>query len=203
MSKRRSERPATATGSDEAFGAEVLALLQPLYATALRLSRSKPDAEDLVQDTVVKALRFSDSFARGSNLKAWLFTILHNTWRNARRGAGRNPVEADSELMELTDARGGGGVRSETPEAILLRSTLDADVQAALDDLPEIFREAVWLRDVDEFSYAQIAEVLGIPIGTVMSRISRARRILFSNLSTRDGATVPAARHRRASGDHG
>jgi RNA polymerase sigma-70 factor (ECF subfamily) len=148
---RRRTTPAT----DE-FSAEVLAWLQPLYATALRLARNRADAEDLVQDTVVKALRFSDRFTPGTNLKAWLYTILHNTWRNRKRDAARDTVEVDSEAVEDAASLPGGPVALETPERILLRDTLDADLQAALDALPDVFREAVWLRDVEEFTYAEI-----------------------------------------------
>lgn len=167
----------------DAFAAEVLSFLEPLYATALRLTRNRPDAEDLVQDTVVKALRFADRFTPGTNLKAWLYTILHNTWRNRRRDAARETVDVDSSRVEEA-AQLDGPLAAETPEQLLLRSTLDADLQAALDGLPEAFREAVWLRDVDEFTYAEIAEMLGIPQGTVMSRISRGRRQLFDRLTT-------------------
>ena len=166
----------------DAFAGEVLGFLEPLYATALRLTRNRPDAEDLVQDTVVKALRFADRFTPGTNLKAWLYTILHNTWRNRRRDASRDTVDVDSSRVEEA-AQLDGPLAAETPEQILLRSTLDADLQAALDALPEAFREAVWLRDVEEFTYAEIAEMLGIPAGTVMSRISRGRRQLFDRLS--------------------
>jgi RNA polymerase sigma-70 factor (ECF subfamily) len=188
--------------SSERFAAEVVAFLDPLYATALRLTRNRPDAEDLVQDTVVKALRFSNRFERGTNLKAWLYTILHNTFRNRVRDAGRHGVEANSQAVdaaadrlaarpELIDGGTAGlglGLTNvqaalETPEQILLRKTLDADLQTALDSLPESFREAVWLRDVDEFSYAEIAKMLDIPMGTVMSRISRGRRLLFERLT--------------------
>jgi RNA polymerase sigma-70 factor (ECF subfamily) len=165
----------------EALAAEALRYLEPLFATALRLTRNRSDAEDLVQDTFVKVLRFSGQFAPGTNLKAWLYTILHNTWRNRRRGAARDTVEIDSQRVE--EAAAAGSDAGDTPERILLRATLDADLQAALDALPEAFREAVWLRDVEEFSYAEIAEMLGIPIGTVMSRISRGRRLLFEKLS--------------------
>jgi RNA polymerase sigma-70 factor (ECF subfamily) len=171
----------------DTFAREALALLEPLFATALRLTRNRSDAEDLVQDTYVKAFRFADRFERGTNLKAWLYTILHNTWRNRRRDASRDTVEVDSERVERA-ATLDGPVAADTPEHILLRATLDADLQAALDELPDAFREAVWLRDVEEFSYAEIAEMLGIPIGTVMSRISRGRRLLFERLS------APAAR---------
>jgi len=167
----------------DAFAAEVLALLEPLYATAMRLTRNRADAEDLVQDTYVKAFRFTDRFERGTNLKAWLYTILHNTWRNRRRDASRDTVEVDSERVEQAASLPDGPAALENPEHILLRATLDADLQAALDSLPDAFREAVWLRDVEEFSYAEIAGMLGVPIGTVMSRISRGRRLLYERLS--------------------
>ena len=167
----------------DGFNAEVLTYLEPLYATALRLTRNRADAQDLVQDTLVKAFRFADRFERGTNLKAWLYTILHNTWRNRRRDAARDTVEVDSERVEEAAAVIDGVGSPDTPERILLRDTLDADLQAALDALPDAFREAVWLRDVEEFTYAEIAQMLGIPIGTVMSRISRGRRLLFDRLT--------------------
>ena len=179
----RRRQPADA----DAFGAEVLRYLESLYATAMRLTRNRADAEDLVQDTLVKAFRFSDKFEPGTNLRAWLSTILHNTWRNRVRDASRDAVEVDSEQVELAAAGPGAGQPVDTPERILMRSTLDADLQAALDELPEAFRQAVWLRDVEEFTYAEIAQMLNVPIGTVMSRISRGRRLLFEKLS------VPAA----------
>jgi RNA polymerase sigma-70 factor (ECF subfamily) len=193
-------RPSSAPTAADDLAAEALGFLEPLYTTALRLTRNRPDAEDLVQDTFVKALRFADRFKRGTNLKAWLYTILHNTWRNRRRDAARHAVEIDSTRVEeaaLQDGLLPVGAAFETPEHLLLRSTLDADLQAALDDLPEAFRVAVWLRDVEEFSYAEIAEMLGIPLGTVMSRISRGRRLLFERLSaTTPGARVEAAGRR-------
>lgn len=167
----------------DAFGAEVLGYLGPLYATALRLTRNRPDAEDLVQDTLVKALRFSDRFERGTNMRAWLSTILHNTWRNRLRDASRENVEVDSARVEEA-AQQEDPAASETPEQLLLRATLDADLRAALDQLPDVFRQAVWLRDVEEFSYAEIASTLDVPIGTVMSRISRGRRMLLDALRT-------------------
>lgn len=167
------------------FAAEAMRLLEPLYGTAMRLTRNRADAEDLVQDTFVKALRFEDRFVPGSNLKAWLYTILHNTWKNRLRGAAREPVDVDSERVEEAGAQAGTGDGPgaiETPEHLLLRATLDADLQSALDEMPEAFREAVWLRDVEEFTYAEIAEMLGVPVGTVMSRISRGRRMLARRL---------------------
>jgi len=181
----------------DAFGSEVLAYLGPLYGTALRLTRNRADAEDLVQDTVVKALRFSDRFEPGTNLRAWLSTILHNTWRNRLRGASRETVDVDSARVEEAAEQPGEGSAIETPEQILLRDTLDADVRTALDGLPDVFRQAVWLRDVEEFSYAEMAKILDVPIGTVMSRISRGRRMLLEALrasKTRDErGRLPAA----------
>lgn len=174
----------------DAFGAEVLRYLAPLYATAMRLTRNRTDAEDLVQDTVVKALRFSDKFERGTNMRAWLSTILHNTWRNRLRDASRDAVEVDSTLVEDAVAEPAASA-NETPEQLLLRSTLDADLKAALDSLPDIFRQAVWLRDVEEFSYAEIAETLKVPIGTVMSRISRGRKMLLDRLRATRTVAVP------------
>jgi RNA polymerase sigma-70 factor (ECF subfamily) len=174
----RRRRPVDA----DAFGAEVLRYLEPLYATALRLTRNRADAEDLVQDTLVKAFRFSDKFEPGTNLKAWLSTILHNTWRNRVRDAGREAVDVDSTRLEEAEAAADGSSTSETPEQLLLRSTLDGDLRAALDELPDVFRQAVWMRDVEEFSYAEIAKMLDVPIGTVMSRISRGRRLLLDQL---------------------
>jgi len=171
----------------DTVAARAMEFLEPLYATALRLTRNPADAEDLVQDTFVKALRFSDRFAAGSNLKAWLYTILLNTWRNRRRDAARNVVDVDTARVEAAEAATDGPAALETPEQILLRASVREDLQAALDELPEVFREAVWLRDVEEFTYAEIAEMLGIPIGTVMSRISRGRRMLFDRLNTAPG----------------
>jgi RNA polymerase sigma-70 factor (ECF subfamily) len=185
-------RPSPAPSNADDFSAEALQFLEPLFATAMRLTRNRADAEDLVQDTFVKAFRHSGQFKRGTNLRAWLYTILHNTWRNRRRDASRDAVEVDSEQVELAADGGGGGEPVDTPERILMRATLDADLQAALDELPDAFRQAVWLRDVEEFSYAEIAEMLSVPIGTVMSRISRGRRMLFERLSTATAA-APAA----------
>jgi RNA polymerase sigma-70 factor, ECF subfamily len=164
-----------------AFADEALASLDSLYRMALRLTRAPADAEDLVQETYLKAFRAADRFQPGTNLKAWLFTILHNTARNRVRDRARAAV-VDSELVEQAGERPAPGDAIETPETLLLRDTLAPELQAAVDALPDAFRQAVWLRDVEEFSYAEIAEMLGIPPGTVMSRISRGRRMLFERL---------------------
>ncbi|MDP7294267.1 MAG: sigma-70 family RNA polymerase sigma factor [Vicinamibacterales bacterium] len=109
-------------------------------STALRLTRNATDAEDLVQDTYLKAFRFAGTFEPGTNLKAWLFTILHNTFRNDVRHAGRDPIDVDSEVVEQSPSRPG---QDTSPEQLLLRQTPDADLQAALDALPTPFRQAV------------------------------------------------------------
>jgi RNA polymerase sigma-70 factor (ECF subfamily) len=169
-----------------AFEAEALASLDSLYRTAMRLTHDAADAEDLVQDTYLKAFRAADRFAPGTNLRAWLFTILHNTARNRARDRARDAVDVDSEVVERSaDTRGvsaGAGGAFETPESLLLRDTLTPELREAIDDLPPAFRQAVWLRDVEEFSYAEIGAMLDVPIGTVMSRISRGRRLLFDRL---------------------
>jgi RNA polymerase sigma-70 factor (ECF subfamily) len=166
------------------FEAEALACLDSLYRTALRLTRVPADAEDLVQDTYLKAFRAADRFEPGTNLRAWLFTILHNTARNRARDRSRDTVTVDSEVVErAADVPFTPGAVVETPEAQLIRETLDPDLKAAVDGLPDTFRQAVWLRDVEEFSYAEIARMLDVPIGTVMSRISRGRRMLFEALN--------------------
>jgi len=169
-------------GPEAEFAQAALAHIDSLYGTALRLTRRAVDAEDLVQDTYLKAFRAAHQFEAGTNLKAWLFTILHNTFRNIRRHDGRNPVDVDSEAVEraVSDAPG-----TQSPEQILTRATLDPDLQGALDALPDAFRQAVWLRDVEELSYAEMAKVLDVPMGTVMSRISRGRRALAEGLQAR------------------
>ena len=180
--------PARETEGD-GFAGATLEFLDSLYGAALRLTRNADRAQDLVQDTYLKAIRARQSFAEGTNLKAWLYTILHNTWRNRQRDGARARVEFDSEAVERTVESGrlraeryGEPGSAETPESLLLRDTLNADLQAALDGLAESFREVVWLRDVDDLTYQEIADVLDIPIGTVMSRLSRGRKQLYDAL---------------------
>ena len=179
--------PPKPTDAGDGFVEEALSYVDSLYGTALRLTRRPADADDLVQDTYLKAFRAASQFERGTNLKAWLFTILHNTFRNMRRHDVRSPIDVDSETVErAADVM----AQDQTPELLLTRDTLDIDLQEALDALPEAFRQAVWLRDVEEFSYAEIARMLGVPLGTVMSRISRGRRMLFERLSTTRAAAT-------------
>ena len=181
MPTGQSPEPEPASDRSAAFELEALASIDSLYRTALRLTRVPADAEDLVQDTYLKAFRAADSFEAGTNLRAWLFTILHNTFRNRTRDRSREPITADSETVERAAERPTQG--GATPESLLMRDVLGPELQAAVDDLPDSFRQAVWLRDVEEFSYAEIASMLDVPIGTVMSRISRGRRMLFERLN--------------------
>jgi RNA polymerase sigma-70 factor (ECF subfamily) len=186
--RRRTSEPAQ---DEDDFSGATLEFLDSLYGAALRLTRNADRAQDLVQDTYLKAIRARGRYTTGSNLKAWLYTILHNTWRNRQRDGARSRVSFDSAVVEeaAEGASLGPSGHVESPETLLLRATIDADLQQALDALPESFREAVWLRDVDELSYQEIASVLGVPIGTVMSRLSRGRKQLFLLL------TVQRQRH--------
>ena len=175
------------------FEADALACLDSLYRTALRLTGVPADAEDLVQENYLRAFRAADQFEPGTNLKAWLFTILHNVARNRLRDRAREAVTFDSDTVERAvdgQPSGFGGHGPDTPETLLLRDILDRDVQEAIDALPDPFRQAVLLRDVEEFSYAEIAAMLAIPVGTVMSRISRGRRQLFDRLSATRGVAL-------------
>jgi RNA polymerase sigma-70 factor (ECF subfamily) len=176
----RPDADAAPPADHDPFTSEALGLLDALYGMALRLTRDSDRAQDLVQDTYLKAFRARQRFAAGTNLKAWLFTILQNTWRNRRRDQARSRVEFDSEIVdEATDATVGPLTSpAESPETLLLRASFNTELKLALEALPEAFREAVWLRDVEELSYREIADVLSIPIGTVMSRIARGRKQL-------------------------
>ena len=170
----------------ERFERDALQYVDQLYSAAMRMARNPSDAEDLVQEAYTKAYSAFHQYKPGTNLKAWLFTILHNTARNRVRDRRREAVTFDSETVDrAADAPPDvGAVRFvDTPETLLLRETLDPDLKAAIEALPDAFRQAVWLRDVEEFSYAEIASMLAIPAGTVMSRISRGRRMLFDRLS--------------------
>ena len=179
MPLRRSRPDPSLAGPRPALEAEALAYLDGLYATALRLTRNAAAAEDLVQDTFLKAVRSAGQFEPGTNLRGWLFTILHNTFRNVRRDAGRDPVQVDSEAVEQAPV----AAATADPETRLVENSLGAGLKAALDSLPEAYRQAVWLRDVEDFSYAEIAAMLDVPVGTVMSRISRGRKLLYERLT--------------------
>ncbi|MGH7425872.1 MAG: sigma-70 family RNA polymerase sigma factor [Candidatus Methylomirabilales bacterium] len=164
----------------ERFERDVLPLLPNLFSAALRLTRNPSDAEDLVQEAYLRAFRGFSGFEEGTNLRAWMYRILTNTFINTYRKKQREPVtvqEDDLEDWYLYDKLGETGVEP-SAEAEVLRRMPDEDVQRALEDLPEGFRLAVLLADVEGFAYKEIAEILDIPIGTVMSRLHRGRRAL-------------------------
>ena len=169
------------------FQAEALVHLDALFGVALRLTKNERDAEDLVQDTLLKAYTHFDKYQMGTNCKAWLFKILTNTFINSYRSKKRRPDE--TELDEVEDFylyRRMGGLEaaraSRSAEDELMDWFSDDEVQAAIDSLPESYRLAVLLSDVEGLSYKEIAEDLDIPIGTVMSRLHRGRKALQKQL---------------------
>ncbi len=169
----------------EAFDSEVLPHLDTLYANALRLTRSPSDAEDLAQETVLRAFRFHDRFEPGSNMKAWLLRIQYNAFVNRyRRITRERAVEKDGpDSTAGADVMSRDALRALTdPTGTVLRPLVLRELEAALETLPDDQRTVVLLADVEELSYKEIAEVLGCPIGTVMSRLHRARRALRERL---------------------
>lgn len=162
-------------------------LMDSLYSAAMRMTRNPADAEDLVQETYLKAYRGFGGFTEGTNLKAWLYRILTNTYINTYRAKKRRPDESDlDEVEDLYLYRRLGGLEAaaagRSAEDELLEWFTDDEVKQALEDLPEQFRMAVLLADVEGFSYKEIAEILDVPIGTVMSRLHRGRKGLQKRL---------------------
>ncbi len=169
------------------FAEQAMEHMPSLYAAAMRMTRNKADAEDLVQETYLKAYRAFGGFQQGTNLRAWLYRILTNTFINIYRAKKRRPEESDLEDVEdlyLYRRLGGleGVAAGRSAEDELLDSFTEAEVKEAMEALPEQFRMAVLLADVEGFQYKEIAEILDIPIGTVMSRLHRGRRALQKSL---------------------
>jgi RNA polymerase sigma-70 factor (ECF subfamily) len=159
----------------------------PLYSAALRMTRNPADAEDLVQETYLRAYRGFEGFKEGTNLKAWLYRILTNTFINQYRSAKRKPDQVDLDDVEdlyLYRRLGGweAAMAGRSPETEVLESMPETAVKEAVESLPEQFRMAVLLADVEGFAYKEIAEILDIPIGTVMSRLHRGRKLLQKRL---------------------
>jgi RNA polymerase sigma-70 factor, ECF subfamily len=166
------------------FEAEALPLLSGMYSAALRLTRNSSDAEDLLQETFLRAYRGFHQFQEGTNLKAWLYRILMNTFINSYRKKQREPRTISDDEVEdwyLYSRMADEGLEP-SAETSVIESLPDEDVQEALQSLPEQFRVAVLLADVEGFSYKEIAEITDVPIGTVMSRLHRGRKALEKRL---------------------
>jgi RNA polymerase sigma-70 factor (ECF subfamily) len=172
-------RPQPAPAWD--FEAEAMPYLDALYNTAYRMTRNAEDAEDLVQETYLKGYKYHDKFEQGTNLKAWLFKIMKNTFINNYRKAQQAPPQSDfSDIEESFESQvSDDAVRQiKNPEDELLETVLDEDVQKAIENLPPDYRMVVLLADLEGFSYKEISDILEIPVGTVMSRLYRGRKLL-------------------------
>ena len=167
------------------FEEQALPLLDQLYGGAMRLTRNQQDAEDLIQETYLKAFSNFDSFTQGTNLKAWLYRIMTNTYINSYRKAKRRPVESSADELsdfQLYTTSGHDSTGLESAEVEALKQMPDSEISEAMNDLPEDYRMVVYYSDVVGLAYKEIAEVMGTPLGTVMSRLHRGRKLLRAAL---------------------
>ena len=172
-----------AVADQSTFARDAMQYAPQLYSAAVRMTRNEADAADLVQETYLRAYRGYPNFAAGTNLRAWLYRILTNTYINIYRAKQRRPVESDiADVEDMYMYRRLGAIESaatsRSAEEQLIDMIADDDVKQALDDLPEAFRLPVLLADVEGFAYKEIAEMLDIPVGTVMSRLHRGRKAM-------------------------
>lgn len=170
-------------GKREEFAREALPHMDQVYTAGLYLSRNKDEADDLLQETFLRAYRFWHQFTPGTNCRAWLMTILHNTFKNRYRERYREQqtVEFDDTIND-TDSSAGTAAPATNPEEIVLSQFLDTEVEAALKSLPVEFLEVVVLVDIQELTYEESAAAIGCPVGTIRSRLSRGRRMLQAAL---------------------
>ncbi len=166
------------------FNEEIIPHLDALYNFGLRLTSDPNDAEDLVQDTIVKAYRFFSSYEKGTNAKAWLFRILKNSYINNYRKKSKKPQQVDyDEVASFYETIRAERTDSSDLEDKMFRELIDDDISKALDEIPEDFRTVVLLCDVEDFTYEEIANMLDVPIGTIRSRLHRGRNLLKAQLT--------------------
>lgn len=168
------------------FERDALVFMDQLYSAALRYTKNPEDARDLVQDTYLKAFSSFHQFEEGTNLRAWLYRVLTTTFINSYRKGQRQPQLSNGELedWQVADAQSHTSDQGKSAEVEALENLPDSDIKRALQEIPEDFRIAVYLADVEGFSYKEIADIVGVPSGTVMSRLHRGRKLLREKLAT-------------------
>jgi RNA polymerase sigma-70 factor, ECF subfamily len=181
------------------FETDAIPYMRQMYPAALRLTRDRCDAEDLIQETFVRAYRKFDQFTPGTNLRAWLYCIMSRTFLGMCRSRSRRPAEVlAAELHDPADDRAGLVAASRSAEALALDGVSDSAIMHALSELPMQFKTVIYLADVEGYQYADIADMMGTPLGTVMSRIHRGRQMLRARLrpavaAVSDASAVPPA----------